>query len=167
MQFYPFKPTRSPEMHITYSQIVKAMREAGKDSAAHDTGKKYAVMNPRTGETFSPKDTLRRIIGDKSFYGGKGFGGANQVFHAFGFPVGRKEKLLKSRLERLNRSGNCNLRVDTLVGKLFEQKWRPLPSKRGLRDIKLGQCPGVYALAYSERVLTGKRLQESDVFYVG
>ena len=85
-QFFPFWPVgvRKP-FHITYRHIIGAMNKVSKARKKKTTGRKYAVMNPDTGETFSPKEILRTIIGtDFVFLGGKGPNGANRLFSSAG-----------------------------------------------------------------------------------
>lgn len=167
-QFFPFRPIgiRS-SLHITYRQVIDAMGKASKGGNCLAAGRKYAVMNPRTGETFSPKDLLRLIVGSgRVFHGGKGVKGANRVFQAFGFPVGNVRDLRKKQ-EKLAKRKRYVLSTETLLRRLFSQRWRLLPSKSELRGIEHGSYPGVYLLAYSPRNLERQKVQERDVFYVG
>ncbi len=123
-------------------------------------------MDPRTGETYSPKELLRMVIGEHQFYGGRGLNGANRVFRAFGFPVGNRGDLRRQRQEIRKRKGKV-LSTQILLKRLFSETWKILPSEAKLQHIKGGGFPGVYVLAYSDKNLQGSRVQEKDVFYVG
>jgi hypothetical protein len=120
VQFFSFRPTGTTKtFHITYKQIVSAMNKIARRGPKRATGWKYAVMNPRTGDSFSPKEVLRLIIGDRySFYGGKGAKGANQVFRTFGFPVGNLAKLREHRDNLLRRKSRIPT-VNNLQYRLF------------------------------------------------
>jgi hypothetical protein len=167
MQFFPFRTIGAKRpFHITYDQINSAMKRASKRSKSAIEGRKYAVMDPRTGKTFSPKELLRLIIGDRSFYGGRGLSGANSVFRAFGFPVGNRVDLERQRRELVKRKGKV-LPTEILLKRLFSQTWEQLPSEAELRRISDGGFPGVYLLAYTGESLLGSRVKEKDVFYVG
>jgi hypothetical protein len=100
------------------------------------------------------------------FSGGKGFGGANQVFHAFGFPLGKKQELDGKRQE-LKRRPLRRFSPHGLLRKLFSQEWSLLPTKSEMKTIPNGKYPGIYVLAYSDEPLLRKRVLEKDVFYVG
>jgi hypothetical protein len=89
---------------------------------------------------------------------------ANRVFQAFGFPVGKKKEL-----DERWRSKGGNDRIPPtrrLLRTLFSQKWRLFPIIKEIRR-NIPDRPGVYVLAYSDQRLQGKRVRESDVFYVG
>jgi hypothetical protein len=167
-QFVPFRPIGvRNSLHITYKQVLAAMEKASRKRGVVATGTKYAVMNPETGETYSPKELLRLVVGSSySFHGGRGVKGANRIFHTFGFPVGRHDKLLKKRQELIARKYRVVPTAD-LLKKLFTQRWKLLPSKSELWQISGGLFPGVYMLAYSDRRLDGAKVREEVVFYVG
>src|SRR5208283_1235525 len=167
MQFFPFRTIGAKRpFHITYDQISSAMNKASKRGKAAIEGRKYAVMDPRTGRTFSPKELLRLVIGDRSFYGGRGLNGANSVFRAFGFPVGNRIDLERQRRKLGKRNGKV-LRTGILLKRLFSKTWKTLPTEAELNHIRGGEFPGVYLLAYTDENLEGSRVQEKDVFYVG
>jgi hypothetical protein len=128
MQFFPFRPIGATEsVRITYDAIISAMNQASSMDETQKSGRKYAVMNPKTGETFSPKAILRNIIGDRRFAGGKGLNGANRPFQAFGFPLGRLDKLIAKRKDRPTQKAKV-LRTEILLKQVFEQRWRILPA---------------------------------------
>ena len=141
------------------------MKEASKSGTAKAAGRKYAVMDPRTGETYSPKQILRLVIGPGfSFFGGKGLNGANRVFRAFGFPIGKTARLAQERSRLKRRTVRIPNTRQILQG-LFSQTWHLLPPTKELR--KITHDPGVYVLAYSNERLQGKPVREIEVFYVG
>lgn len=167
MQFYPFRTIGAKKpFHITYDQISLAMNSASKTGEVAIEGRKYAVMDPRTGRTFSPKELLRLIIGERSFYGGRGLNGANRVFHAFGFPVGNRIDL-ESRRQKLRKWNGKPQSTKSLLKRLFSQTWNTFPSGAKLQAMEGGEFPGVYMLAYSDESLKGTRIKEEDVFYIG
>ena len=54
-----------------------------------------------------------------------------------------------------------NLKLQTL----FNKKWTNL--LENYKDLKNGQYPGVYILAFTTKNLEGKPIKVKDVFYVG
>ena len=170
-QFFPFKRIGvTKPIRITYEQISASMNKITNTQTNKKTGHEYAVMNPETGETYSPKQVLGSIIGKKfNFYGGKGFDGANRVFQVFGFPVGRQNELEQKRAELVLERRSADSKVPTvenLLDQMFSQNWLPF-SQDKIQKLRDGQCPGVYVLAYSEKNLVGKPVRETDVFYAG
>lgn len=168
-QFFPFRPVRPrKQFQITYEKVIAAMETASRTGNAAPSGTKYAVMNPRTGRTFSPKLIVGLALGPgrRDFYGGKGERGANSVFRTFGFPVGNQRALTK-RWNKLIKSKRRIPATEALLSELFRQRWALLPAASELRGLKGGRFPGVYVLAYSQMNLKGKRVREEDVFYVG
>jgi hypothetical protein len=170
-QFFPFRPIGDSPLQITYDDIREAMNEMSQARKSTAAGKTYAVLDPQTGNTYPPKEVLNHIItrlkpGRRySFFGGKGWDGANRVFQEFGFPVGNSKKLVE-RWKTL-KSGNDRIpNVDQLLKTLFSQRWRFLPTGKELVSI-VSKSSGVYALAYSSQKLQGKIVHEKDVFYVG
>jgi hypothetical protein len=123
-------------------------------------------MDIQTGETYSPKVLLRLVIGKRPFHGGKGANGANSVFRAFGFPVGNRAFLKREREKLRKRSGRV-LSTNVLLKRLFSKTWQILPPASELQNLKDGDFPGVYMLAYADVSLDGIRVSEKDVFYVG
>jgi hypothetical protein len=170
-QFFPFRPIGGGSLQITHDDIRAAMTELRQAGTATAAGKTYAVLDPQTGFTYSPKEVLERIfvrLGPESkysFYGGKGWDGANRVFREFGFPVGDRKKLVE-KWESLKSRTIPNSNVDELLTILFSQRWRLLPIGKELPGL-VGQGPGVYVFAYSSPDLRGKIVREEDVFYVG
>ncbi len=151
MQFIPFRATGLDHpFHITYSQIKAAMKKASK-SKKPVKGRKYAVMDVQTGETYSPKALLKLVIGERRF-------------HSFGFPVGNREFLNSERAKKRKPSGRVDS-TNVLLERLFSRTWKLFPSVRELQHLE--DYPGVYMLAYSDTSLDGTRVKEKDVFYVG
>jgi hypothetical protein len=170
-QFFRFWPIGDEPLQITYDDIreaIKEMSQAGKSTAA---GKTYAVLDPQTGNTYPPKEVLKHIITRLkprrrySFFGGKGWDGANRVFQGFGFPVGNSKKLIE-KWKVLKRRNDRISNVDQLLKTLFSQRWRFLPTGNELAR-KVSHSPGVYVLAYSRQKMQGKLVHEKDIFYVG
>jgi hypothetical protein len=170
-QFFPFRPIAATPLRITYEDIRDVMQEMSKAGKSAATGKTYAVMDPRTGNTYPPKEVLTHVVArlkpgrSYAFFGGKGWDGANRIFQAFGFPVGKRKTLVK-KWESLKRRNTRISNVDQLLRTLFSQRWRILRTGDELANI-VSHCPGVYILAYSRQNLHGKVVQEKHVFYVG
>jgi len=170
-QFFPFRPIGKSPLHITWDDIHAAMLNMSQNGDVSAAGSKYAVMDPQTGNTYPPKQILSNIVarlkpGHRySFFGGKGWDGANRVFQTFGFPVGNKSKLIK-RQSILKKKHVRIANVDQLLKALFSQRWRFLPAGNELTKM-VSHSPGVYVLAYSHSDLQRKVVRERDIFYVG
>jgi hypothetical protein len=165
--FFPFRPISSKEIYqITYTSIIREMKKASKLDITSLQGRKYAVMDPKTGKTFSPKLIIGAVLRtdykfNGKFHGGKGRSGVNQVFKAFGFPVGNRETLRKLREEHKTETFRLPT-ITALTRQLFGQRWQLLPNK-----IPKNVYPGVYLLSYSKDNLRGELVKETDVYYIG
>lgn len=55
-------------------------------------------------------------------------------------------------------------RIESLARSLFEKRWMPLDQAFSGSSLKM---PGIYALAYSDQMLSGRRVSMKDIFYIG
>jgi hypothetical protein len=162
MQGTPYPCLLGGRLHKIYRDDVQnAMREFdAKRGNEPVTGRKYFLWFE--GKRYPPKRILSSVTGvpANKFSGGDP---TNQALRDLGFvvatPKGQRE--LKRR-----QHGSEPPSAKTLVRKLFRKKWSPLV--RNFRGTSSGKYPGVYVLAFSsDRKLSGKRIHEGDIFYVG
>ena len=57
--------------------------------------------------------------------------------------------------------------IESLVEKLFRQRWKSFHDDHPFSDGESLKSPGVYMLAYTKSKLRGKLIKENDVLYVG
>lgn len=153
------------ECEISGAKVRRAMRIFNRElrKVEPESGSGYVLIDK--GLPYPPKRILGLIIGARGtpdYQRIPGYSGGertNRVFRQLGFTVRRASRVLKRSTGRWKVSIPAPVE---LTAEVFRQKWTLLN-----RRSKFPDCPGVYVLAYSSGKLTGRRVSEDDVFYVG
>lgn len=165
-------PLRSSEfglVQVKRETILMALNEFDRTfrSSESNSGTRYALEEG--GRSYPPKRILELAtsVPRSKFSGGKP---TNDVFVRLGFHI-RELDVNPSRraAERIHqeqaRITEPIPTVDQLVEALFAKTWVSLHDRSA--NLPDSQYPGVYALAYTEKDLTGDRVTEDTIFYVG
>jgi hypothetical protein len=163
---------------VTREQILTAMKDFDTTfrSNEDETGTLYAVQE--TGKSYPPKRILELAtsVPRNKFYGGKP---SNDVFCALGFHIiesDAKRGLITAEdiAKEQARLAEPIPDVNVLLNSLFAKTWQRLDDDSA--KLVDSHYPGVYVLAYPDEKLyghpldeelTGQRVTEEQVFYVG
>jgi hypothetical protein len=160
---------------VTRENIISAMAEYDNSQrkSTLDSGRNYVLIHNE--KRFPPKRILALALGlgHTHFGGGEGKYGANKVLRLLGFTVQQIKAVgphirianLAMQVPSDSRLLEPAPSVDVLVELLFSQPWKRLHDQ--LEAVTDRQYPGVYILARSTSDMSGKVVQESDVYYVG
>lgn len=164
---------------LTRDNILQAMKEFDLKfrSSEYPSGTRYAIED--SGKIYPPKRLLELATGvpRSRFSGGKS---SNNVFAALEFRVvetvvNRSRKAPEEDAEEQKRLNEPVPDAEWLLEELFTRTWAPL-DRDSVRKLADSKYPGVYVLAYanetlpehpSKKDLTGDRVKEDDIYYVG
>jgi hypothetical protein len=163
-----FKANDNVAREISVIAIVRAMVRYDRILRKNDddSGRLYAVRHK--GRLYPPKRLLALATGVKvtRFSGGEGKRSANRVFRELGFEI------IFLDADRIPHGAHDPKKINApvpsiskLLRNLFSQRWTNLHTNLG--KLCESQYPGVYLIAYTKTDLEGKRVNPSEVFYVG
>lgn len=148
---------------VDRTRILRAMKEFDRKYRVKEpiAGTKFAVIHD--GQIYPPKRVLGLAIGQSisTFSGGRF---TNDVFCQLGFCVGDAPP----RPDRSKAELNGPIpTVGEVLSRLFSGKWTKLDPDLEISAREGGEYPGIYAIAYSDENLEGRRVDERDIFYIG
>jgi len=156
---------------VTKARLLSAMRRYDEELRPREkeSGTRYAVEYDK--KRYPPKRILELATGisRKTFSGGAK---TNRVFSYFRcFPIRtvvstRTRFKTQAELEHEERLLNARCpSLSTLENRLFRQRWATFPGD--IAKLQYAGFPGVYVIARTKQSLTGKRVRERDIYYVG
>jgi len=168
MEKTQFKIKRGEQFELCRDDIIFAMEKYDEvhRRANNDSGRDYAIKH--NFKFYPPKKVLSLAIQRPvdTFNGGEGKNSANRVFQELDFEViNLKSHQFSTTKHDPKKIHSPTPNIEELIRSLFSQTWIPL--HKNYRNIKDGQYPGTYIIAYSDKSLEDREVLPCDVFYVG